>query len=129
DNYHYGDIIGFGVVNENGSFYLPVKIALESEEFKKWAEDESSKKTVYDAKRSEVSLRHHGIHLKGAEFDVSLASYIIDPSESPDDLAAIAKQHGFTSVQADETVYGKGAKRKIPEESILGEHLVRKAAV
>ncbi|MCM3663733.1 DNA polymerase I [Mesobacillus subterraneus] len=128
DNYHYADIVGFAVVNEKGSFYLPVKTALESEEFKKWAEDETSKKTVYDAKRSEVSLRHHGIHLKGADFDVALASYIIDPSESPDDLAAVAKQHGLMSVQTDEAVYGKGAKRKIPDDKLLGEHLVRKAS-
>lgn len=128
DNYHYADIIGFGVVSEQGSFYLPAKKALESVEFKKWAEDETCKKTVYDAKRSEVSLRHHGIHLKGADFDVALASYIINPSESPDDFAAVAKQHGFMSVQSDEAVYGKGAKRRIPEEKILGEHLVRKAA-
>jgi DNA polymerase I len=128
DNYHYADIIGFAVVSEKGSFYLPAKSALESDEFKKWAEDESCKKTVYDAKRSEVSLRHRGIHLKGADFDVALASYIINPSENPDDLAAVAKQHGFLSVQSDEAVYGKGAKRRIPEEKILGEHLVRKAA-
>ncbi|MEH7885947.1 DNA polymerase I [Bacillus sp. JJ1609] len=128
DNYHYADIVGFAVVSEKGSFYMPAKSALESDEFKKWAEDESCKKTVYDAKRSEVSLRHHGIHLKGADFDVALASYIINPSENPDDLAAVAKQHGFWSVQSDEAVYGKGAKRRIPEEKILGEHLVRKAA-
>lgn len=129
DNYHYADIIGFAIVNETGRYYLPVKTALESEEFKKWAEDESSQKIVYDAKRSEVSLRHHGIHLKGAEFDVALASYILNPSESPDDLAAIAKQHGFLIVQSDEAVFGKGAKRKIPEETKLAEHLVRKADV
>ena len=128
DNYHYAEIVGFAVSSEAGSFYLPAITALESEEFKKWAEDESCKKTVYDAKRSEVSLRHHGIHLKGAEFDVALASYIINPSESPDDLAAVAKQHGFMNVQSDEAVYGKGAKRKIPEGENLGEHLVRKAA-
>jgi DNA polymerase I len=128
DNYHYANIVGFAVVNEKGSFYLPVKTALESDDFKKWAEDESCRKTVYDAKRSEVSLRHHGIHLKGAGFDVALAAYIINPSESPDDLAAVAKQHGFMSVQSDEAVYGKGAKRRIPDEHVLGEHLVRKAA-
>ena len=129
DNYHYADIIGFAVVSEKGSYYLPAKAALDSKDFKNWAEDETKKKTVYDAKRSEVSLRHHGIHLKGADFDVALASYIINPSESPDDLAAIAKQHGFMTVQSDETVYGKGAKRKVPEEEVLGEHLVRKADV
>ncbi|KIY22150.1 MULTISPECIES: DNA polymerase I [Mesobacillus] len=129
DNYHYADIVGFAIVNETGHYYLPVKTALASEAFKKWAEDESSQKIVYDAKRSEVSLRHHGIHLKGAEFDVALASYILNPSESPDDLAAIARQHGFLIVQSDEAVFGKGAKRKIPEETKLAEHLVRKADV
>lgn len=127
DNYHYADIVGFAVVSEKGNFYLPAKMALESEAFKKWAEDETCKKTVYDAKRSEVSLRHQGIHLKGADFDVALASYIINPSESHDDLAEVARQHGFMSVQSDEAVYGKGAKRRIPEENTLGEHLVRKA--
>ncbi|WP_210364956.1 DNA polymerase I [Bacillus sp. REN3] len=129
DNYHYADIIGFALVNENGSYYLPVKSALESEAFRKWAEDGTKKKTVYDAKRSEVTLRHHGIHLRGAGFDVALASYIINPSESADNLTVIAKQHGFTDVRADEAVYGKGAKRTIPENKVLGEHLVRKAAV
>ena len=31
--------------------YLPTELALQSEAFKKWAEDEGKKKTVYDAKR------------------------------------------------------------------------------
>jgi DNA polymerase I len=128
DNYHYADIIGFSVVNEKGRFYISAENALKSKAFKEWAEDETKKKTVYDAKRSEVVLRHHQIHLKGVEFDFLLASYIINPSESIDDIASIAKRYNYTSVQSDEAFYGKGAKRKIPEEEQLAEHLVRKAA-
>ncbi|AIE60995.1 DNA polymerase I [Bacillus methanolicus MGA3] len=128
DNYHYADIIGFSVVNEKGKFFISVENALKSEAFREWAEDETKKKTVYDAKRSEVVLRHHQIHLKGVEFDFLLASYIINPSESIDDIASIAKRYNFTSVQSDEAFYGKGAKRKIPDEEKLAEHLVRKAA-
>ena len=33
------------------------------------------------------------------------------------------------SIQSDEAFYGKGAKRSIPEEKELAEHLVRKALV
>ena len=128
DNYHYADIIGFSISNENGNFFLPTKQALDSEAFKRWAEDESKKKFVFDAKRSEVALRHAGIHLVGVEFDVILASYILNPSESPDDFAAVAKLHGYSDVQSDQVVYGKGAKRKIPEEAIVAEHLARKAS-
>ncbi|MEH7482963.1 DNA polymerase I [Neobacillus drentensis] len=127
DNYHYAEIIGFSLVNEIGHFYLPTDLALQSEAFKKWAEDESKKKTVYDAKRSEVSLRRHDIHLKGANFDILMASYIINPSENIEDLAAITKRFDLHNIQSDESFYGKGAKRKVPEVSKLAEHLVRKS--
>lgn len=129
DNYHYADIIGFSLVNEKGHFYLPTDQALQSPAFKKWAEDESKKKIVYDAKRTEVSLRRHDIHLKGAEFDILMASYLINPSENIEDLAAIAKRYEIHNIQSDESFYGKGAKRKVPEDSTLAEHLVRKSLV
>ena len=129
DNYHYAKIIGFSLVNEKGHFYLPTDLALQSEAFKKWAEDESKKKTVYDAKRSEVSLRRHDIHLKGADFDILMASYLINPSENIEDLAAIAKRYEIHNIRSDESFYGKGAKRKVPEDAKLAEHLVRKSLV
>lgn len=126
DNYHFAEIIGFSLVNENGYYYFPTELALQSESFKKWAEDETKKKTVYDAKRSEVSLRRYDIHLKGANFDTLMASYIINPSESIDDISTIAKKYGI-NIQSDESFYGKGAKRKTPEATLLAEHLVRKS--
>jgi len=129
DNYHYADIVGISLVNERGNFFIPTNVAIESSVFKTWAEDETSKKIVYDAKRTEVSLRHHHIHLKGIEFDLLLASYIMNPAESVDDISTTAKRYGFTSISSDETFYGKGAKRKIPELEQLGEHLVRKGLV
>lgn len=127
DNYHHADIIGFSLVNEKGAFYLPTELALKSEVFKNWAEDENRKKIVYDAKRSEVSLRRFDIHLKGTDFDILIASYIINPSESQEDMRAIAKKYGIQNIQSDESFYGKGAKQKVPAAPMLAEHLVRKA--
>ncbi len=128
-NYHYSEIIGFSVVNDKGHFYIPTELALQSPVFKAWAEDESKKKVVYDAKRSEVSLVHHGIHLNGVTFDLLITSYLANPSETIDDIASIAKRYGFSSIQSDDAFYGKGAKRRIPEEKELAQHLVRKALV
>ncbi|WP_066386040.1 DNA polymerase I [Neobacillus mesonae] len=128
DNYHHAEIIGFSLVNEKGAFYLPTELALKSASFKKWAEDDARKKTVYDAKRSEVSLRRYDIHLKGTNFDILIASYIINPSEAQEDLAAIAKKYDISNIQSDESFYGKGAKQKVPEAGMLAENLVRKAA-
>ncbi len=129
ENYHYADILGFALVNEKGSFFIAHSLAFASPVFKAWAEDEEKKKIVYDAKRSEVILRHHGIHLSGIGYDVLIASYLADPSASIEDISSIAKRYAISGVQSDDVFYGKGAKRRIPEDKHLAPHLVRKALV
>ncbi|KAA6448637.1 DNA polymerase I [Bacillus swezeyi] len=126
DNYHEAPILGFSIVNENGVFFIPQETAVYSDRFKEWAEDESKKKWVFDAKRAAVALRWQGIELKGAEFDVLLAAYIINPGHSYDDVASVAKEHRLQIVSSDEAVYGKGAKQAVPAEKELADHLGRK---
>lgn len=127
DNYHRADIIGIAISNEQGHFYFNGEDALSSGAFKSWAEDETKKKTVFDAKRTVVALRHRGVEIKGIDFDVFLASYILDPAESVDEVAEITKTQGTIRLETDDAFYGKGAKRKIPEEAELREHIARKS--
>lgn len=129
DNYHISPILGMAFVNANGNYYIEVEKAITSKLFKEWAEDESKSKTVYDAKRTEVSLRRKGIHLKGIQFDLLVASYILNPSETDEDISSVAQRYNEKNVQPDEEFYGKGAKRSIPELERLAEHIVRKAIV
>ncbi|MGM0920903.1 MAG: DNA polymerase I [Bacillota bacterium] len=126
ENYHNSDIIGLAIINKNGNFYVPTELALKSEKFSKWASDDTKRKTVYDAKQSIVALHWQGIDLNAVEFDVLLAAYILDPSQTFDDAASVARHKGIHIVQSNDTVYGKGAKRRIPDTERLAEHLVRK---
>ncbi|MEH7236291.1 DNA polymerase I [Bacillus sp. JJ1562] len=127
ESYHRADIQGIAISNENGNFYIPTKLALESKNFKEWAMDKEKKKTVFDGKKSIVALRWKGIDLQGIVFDCLIASYILNPSDSTGDIAPVAKLKGIKDVQTDESVYGKGAKQRIPGEEVLSEHIVRKA--
>lgn len=127
ENYHTGEIIGFGLKNEKGLFFLRAEDALASETFKKWVEDESKIKHVYDAKRSIVALRRYGMELRGTGFDLLLVSYLLNPSDTVEDFASVAKTHDYGNVETDEAVYGKGAKRKLPGEKRYAEHISRKA--
>ncbi|WP_147532594.1 DNA polymerase I [Bacillus marasmi] len=127
ENYHHAEIIGLSFANETGYYYVSLENALKSAAFKTWAEDENMKKIVFDAKRTEVALRHKSIHLAGIELDLLLASYILNPAEAVNEVSAIAKRYQFSDVLTDEQVYGKGAKRHIPQEQQVAEHLVRKA--
>ncbi len=129
ENYHLGDIVGMSIHNENGTFFFTLDTALKSKEFKKWAENDHAVKYVFDSKETVVSLKRNGIHMKGIEFDLLLASYIINPSTSGNDFASIAKDHGHPVVESDESIYGKGAKLKVPSTDIVSLHLARKALI
>lgn len=129
DNYHQAKIEGFGIANEKMAYFIPTEVALNSEEFKAWASDPKQEKYVFDAKGSLVALLNHGVELNGINFDMLLASYLLNPSENHHDIPAISHRLGKKSVLFDEEVYGKGAKLKIPEHEKFAEHLARKAFV
>lgn len=129
ENYHGADIQGFGIHNENGSYFIPTDVALESEAFTAWLADEEMKKYTFDAKGAIVALKWKGYEVKGIEFDLLIAAYLLDPAETDKDFRAVAKMKDTHVVKSDEEVYGKGAKRAVPEQSIVAEHVVRKAHV
>lgn len=127
ENYHRAEILGFSVVNEQGHYFIPTETAISSEVFKQWAKDPNKKKIVFDAKRAVVALGWQGITLEGIDFDLFIASYILDPSLTVHEVADIASNKGKRTVLKDESVYGKGAKRAVPNKKTLAQHVVNKA--
>lgn len=127
ENYQRADIIGFSISNEKGNFFIETEKALTSPVFKKWAENSQSKKSVFDAKRSIVALYKKGIDLNGIDFDLLIASYILNPGDQGEDVAAIVKRELGTHIQPDETFYGKGAKKAVPAVEKLSQHLASKS--
>lgn len=127
ENYHQEKILGIGLVNDKGAYYLEPETALSSSLFQQWAEDPAMKKYVFDAKQSVVSLLREGVAMKGITFDLLLASYLLNPSDNNHDIPAISNRMEKNVVLFDEEVYGKGAKRSVPEKDVLAEHIVRKA--
>jgi DNA polymerase I len=129
ENYHEADILGLAIVNKNGRYFITIEQALASNEFRTWARNKDAKKAVFDAKRAVVALGWKGIELEGINFDLLIASYILDPSAASHEVADIANRKGKRMVATDETIYGKGAKRCCPTTEILAEHLVNKANI
>ncbi|MDE1548654.1 DNA polymerase I [Jeotgalibaca caeni] len=129
NNYHFGKIVALSWGNGTHIYTAKPEVALQSEAFKKWAEDASMKKQVYDAKRTKVMLHYAGVELAGIDFDMLLASYIINTKDSGRDVAAVAQEYGHQEVSFDETIYGKGAKTAVPADwNVVYEHLARKVA-
>ncbi|ARI76829.1 DNA polymerase I [Halobacillus mangrovi] len=130
DNYHQSPIEGIAIVNQDKKYVADIEVVKDSKAFKKWAEDGSKEKWVFDAKGTLVALLRHGIHIKGITFDLLLASYLINPAENNHDIPAIAHRMGSNAVKYDEEVYGKGAKMKRPDDDeVFHDHISRKAAM
>lgn len=127
EHYHTCDILGIGLSNGEKSYFIPFEIASKSNILRMWLEDETKEKYLSDSKIAQASLERRGIQLAGVTFDLLLAAYIINPAISGDEVAVLANEFGYRDVQTNESVYGKGAKRSLPEISILAEHVARKA--
>ena len=89
--------------------------------------DETRKKNVYDAKRTYVALNRYVGKMTGIAFDVLLAAYLLDTNDNNADIEGVAQHYGYDAIQSDEAIYGKGAKKGLPEdEEVFFGHLARK---
>lgn len=126
EQYHKCNILGFGFTDGTNHFFVSSD-ALKDERLKAYFEDSTKKKYMADLKAAQCMLKRFGIELRGVDFDLLLASYIVNPAISGDDIATLAKEFGYEEVHSNEAVYGKGAKWTLPEENVLAEHVCRKA--
>ena len=126
DNYHTESIIGFAW-GTKGQLYASTDTGLlQTPIFKEFLEKTPLK--VYDFKRAKVLLSHLGITLQKPAFDSRLAKYLLSTVED-NEISTIASLYSQIALPLDEVVYGKGAKKAIPEKAVLLEHLARKVAV
>lgn len=126
DNYHTDPIIGFAW-GTKGQLYASTDTGLlQTPIFKEFLEKTPLK--VYDFKRAKVLLSHLGITLQNPAFDSRLAKYLLSTVED-NEISTIASLYSQIALPLDEVIYGKGAKKAIPEKAVLLEHLARKVAV
>ncbi|WP_093228295.1 DNA polymerase I [Thermoflavimicrobium dichotomicum] len=127
ENPHRAEAIAFALSNGEESVYIPVSLALHWPEFQEWLADPNRSKVVYDSKKSKILLENMGLDIHGMQFDVLLAAYLLDPSETQLELSDVTDKYLGHILPSDEEVYGKGAKRQILEGEALAQHLARKA--
>lgn len=129
ENPHHSDLLGLSIATEDEVFVLSMKAVRSggAGAFREWLADEEKPKYGFDMHKAELALQWTGLKLGGAAFDVQLAAYLLDPTDSALSLSAINDRQGLGGVPSDETVYGKGAKFKVPDDETLSRHLALKA--
>lgn len=125
-NYHKSIVLGYAIYNDEQAYFITFENALQDDNLRNYLQDENYHKYSYNIKAQILSARWNGIEIKGMDFDLQLASYILNPSLK-DEMKYICDFYDYTSLRYEEEVFGKGAKKHIPEIQDLAEHIVSKA--
>ncbi|UXU60562.1 DNA polymerase I [Staphylococcus agnetis] len=123
DNYIKNNILKFGLKTDNDYIVVDAHQIKEIEPLVAWLEDEKTCKYVFDAKKTYVACKRLGIRIQNIVFDTMLASYLIDPSQTIEDVASVSSLYEGTFVQDRATIYGKEKSYLIPDDQPLAEHI------
>jgi len=126
-NYHRCPILAIGIKNGKGTFIIPPDMMFNNMSLMMYLSDENIKKSIYDYKRAFVLCKRLGINLRGIDFDLLLATYILNSTGNQEEFKYIASYYNYDDVYYDEEVYGKGVKKAIPEINLLYSHIAKKA--
>ncbi|HFI5467802.1 TPA: DNA polymerase I [Streptococcus pneumoniae] len=126
ENYHTDNLVGFAWSCGDQLYATDKLELLQDPIFKDFLEKTSLR--VYDFKKVKVLLQRFGVDLQAPAFDIRLAKYLLSTVED-NEIATIASLYGQIYLVDDETFYGKGVKKAIPEREKFLEHLACKLAV
>ncbi len=127
DNYHFAKKLGFALINNENEFFIPYDKAVGNDAFIAFLEDGSIKKSTFDLKKLSVCLSQDGVQPQGFDFDLLLAAYLLNPTNTKEDFKVIVSNFDYSDVDYHEEVYGKGAKAAVPDFNVYAEHATDKA--
>ncbi|PAT01187.1 DNA polymerase I [Candidatus Izimaplasma bacterium ZiA1] len=125
-NYHLAIPLGFAITNKLGSFFVPYNLIHQSLSLQMFLSDELMNKSVYNLKMMKVILLNDGYDICGVNFDLLLAAYILNPSNTKDDFRVVVSNFDYNDVSYYEEIYGKGAKYQIPLDDMYQKYAVKK---
>ena len=124
-NYHRCPILAIGLKNSLGTFIIEADTIFTSMDFMLYL-SEDNHKSIFDYKRAFVLCKRLGLDLNGIDFDLLLATYIINPQAAKEEFKIIADYYNYADVYYDEQIYGKGAKKAMPDKETLYQHIAKK---
>ncbi|GAA0133712.1 DNA polymerase I [Paenibacillus sp. YSY-4.3] len=129
DNPHQSEVMGLLFSSKERHFFVSCEFLLSAaaKPVKDWLADPQIPKRGYDLHRADLALYWQGISFAGAEFDIELAAYLLDPTDNNQTVSGLAAKYHLPQLLSDDEVYGKGAKFKVPDPETLSLHLARKA--
>ncbi|WP_342273825.1 DNA polymerase I [Spiroplasma endosymbiont of Phycita roborella] len=117
DNYNRDNIIGFGIKNKKGTFYINKINAINCSNFQHFLQNKKLQKITWDLKKVIIAGLRLKLIINNIIFDHMLAAYLLYANEKilPENIAVILNVNVKDNLSADD-FYGKGIKKNIPND-------------
>lgn len=79
-NYHKSIVLGYALYNAHQAYFISYEDALKDQQFLDYLKNPQYHKYSYNIKAQILSAKWNGIEIQGMDFDLQLASYILNPS-------------------------------------------------
>ncbi len=129
NNYKSYKIKGFIFYLKNEFYYLPYDRYQKDNELINYLKDENKKKNLYDSKAVIIALLKENIIIKGIDFDLLLATYLLNSSlnNNPSaifgyyDINILEKSNELSLFDEDETLFNMALHLEKVKEKCLNE--------
>ncbi|WP_425376600.1 DNA polymerase I [Spiroplasma endosymbiont of Aleiodes alternator] len=117
DNYNRDNIIGFGIKNEKGTFYINKINAINCPNFQHFLQNKKLQKITWDLKKVIIAGLRLKLIINNIIFDHMLAAYLLYANEKilPENIAVMLNVNVKENLSADD-FYGKAIKKNIPND-------------
>ncbi|MBP1525122.1 MAG: DNA polymerase I [Spiroplasma ixodetis] len=117
DNYNRDNIIGFGIKNEKGTFYINKINAINCSNFQHFLQNKKLQKITWDLKKVIIGGLRLKLIINNIIFDHMLAAYLLYANQKilPENIAVMLNVNVKDNLSADD-FYGKGIKKNIPND-------------
>jgi len=120
DNYHINKLLGVAIYNKDISYFVPYEVLKNNPDYKF-----DNIKYTYDLKKVIVSLRWNNIVISKVDFDLMIASYLLNYNIK-NDISYLANQLGY-DIPFYENIYGKENNYKELTNEEIANICIKKA--
>ena len=127
ENYHKANLWGIGYYANKKAYFINPQL-IHTDTFKTYVRNNDNELLTYDLKAIKVYLLWQGINITNLKFDLLLAAYLIDSHYGKEEFKYIVSKFDYDQVEYDDIIYGRGAKKGLPEDKeIYKRHIASKA--
>ncbi|AME08696.1 MULTISPECIES: DNA polymerase I [Gemella] len=123
EDYHNSSVVGIAVYNQEKIYLFSEDSFFSNETVLDYLTSEN-KKIVYDYKKLMYLALKNGTTINGDVFDVMIAAYLADVT-SKIQIDKIVFNYLGEILKSDEEIYGKGARRTLPVNSVIHSYLAQ----